>query len=334
MNWDELQEIWSLPGRGSLRPIFRGINNLTQIVETPAGNYVLRTYDADRSLEHIGYELSLLEELGRMNLPFRIPALIPTLTGEPLAIYSGRMITLTPWLAGLPPQGDNLEQAQVAGRALAELGRALAAIQVETTFDVVAFPLSGDFEAWGRIDVDAARAILSGLPMLAQEQSRLLALVERTGAAAPSLYRTLPVQIIHRDYDQSNILMEGNTVTAVLDFEFSGTDLRLLDLAYALSQWPSGWWETGKEWDILRAFTQGYLSGQLLTLEELELLPLVFRLRLTASLFYRLGRYSRHLETSESLLKQVQETLHFERWLEVHEGELLHQIGNWYTKQA
>jgi Ser/Thr protein kinase RdoA (MazF antagonist) len=142
------------------------------------------------------------------------------------------------------------------------------------------------------------------------------------------------VQIIHRDYDQSNILMEGNIVTAVLDFEFSGIDLRLLDLAYALSQWPSGWWETGKEWDILRAFTQGYLSGQLVTLEELELLPLVFRLRLTASLFYRLGRSARHLETSESLLKQVQETLHFERWLEVHEGELLHQIGKWYTKQA
>jgi hypothetical protein len=72
MNWDELQEIWPLPGRGSIRPIFQGINNLTQIVETPAGNYVLRTYDADRSLEHIGYELELLEELGRMNLPFRI----------------------------------------------------------------------------------------------------------------------------------------------------------------------------------------------------------------------------------------------------------------------
>ena len=228
MNWDELQEIWPLPGHGSLRPVFQGINNLTQIVVTPAGNYVLRTYDADRSLEHIGYELGLLKELGRMNLPFRVPAPVPTITGESFAIYSGRMITLTPWLAGLAPQGDNLEQAQVVGRSLAELGKALAEIQIEPTVNVVAFPLSGDFEAWGRIDLDTVRSIMSGLPLTQQEQSQIITLLERTRAVTPSLYQTAPVQIVHRDYDQSNILMEGNSVTGILDFEFSGPDLRIL----------------------------------------------------------------------------------------------------------
>jgi Ser/Thr protein kinase RdoA (MazF antagonist) len=116
MNWDELQEIWDLPGPGSLRPTFQGINNLTQIVETPAGNYILRTYDADRHLEHIGYELNVLREIQRRNLPFRVPAPVPTVTGELFAIFSGRMITLSPWLPGLPPRGDSLEQAQAAGQ--------------------------------------------------------------------------------------------------------------------------------------------------------------------------------------------------------------------------
>ena len=329
MNWDDLQEIWALPGAGSFRPTVQGINNLTQIVETMRGNFILRTYDADRPLEQIGYELSVLSRLQQRKLPFRIPAPLPTVTGELFAIFSGRMITLTPWLPGLPPQGDNLEQAQAAGQTLAELVRALAETHIETTFEIVPFPPSGDFEAWGNIDVGAVGSIIRGLPLTEGQQARLLALVERTQAAIPSLYRISPVQIVHRDYDQSNILMEGNSVTGVLDFEFCGPDLRILDLAYALSQWPAGLWNTGKEWDIINGFTQGYLRGQMLSREELEMLPRVFRLRTTTSLFYRFGRYTRDLETTDSMMDHVQEAIDFELWLELHEEQLLRQIRSW-----
>ena len=329
MNWDELQEIWALPGPGSLRPSSQGINNLTQIVETAAGSYILRTYDADRPLEHIGYELIVLRELQQKNLPFHIPAPVPTVSGELFAIFSGKMITLMPWLRGLPPQGDNLDQAQSAGQALADLVMALADIQIETTFEIVPFPLSGDFEAWGKIDTGSVNSIVMELPLTKKEQSQILTLIERMQATAPSLYRISPVQIIHRDYDQSNILMDGKTVTGVLDFEFCGPDLRILDLAYALSQWPAGWWNSGKEWNIINTFTQGYLKDQRLTFEELETLPAVFRLRATTGLFYRVGRYARHLETSESLLRCIQEILYFERWLELHEEQLFRQIRSW-----
>lgn len=164
---------------------------------------------------------------------------------------------------------------------------------------------------------------------MVEERSQLLQLIEKTQAIAPSLYRNLPVQIIHRDYDQSNILMDGNSVTGVLDFEFSGPDLRILDLAYALSQWPSGWWNTGKEWTIIDAFARGYLERQRLALEELETLPVIFRLRLVASLFYRFGRFARGLETPETLLERIQETLIFETWIKKHEGQLIRHIRRW-----
>jgi homoserine kinase type II len=289
----------------------------------------LRTYDADRPLEHIGYELNLLRLLEHKNLPFRIPAPIPTVTGELFAIYSGRLITMTPLLPGLPPQGDSLEQAQVAGQALAELVKALADVQFETTLEIVPFPLSGDFEAWGKIDVGSVNSIMRELPLPKEAQSQIVTLIERMQATIPFLYRTSPVQIIHRDYDQSNILMDGNVITGVLDFEFCGPDLRILDLAYALSQWPSGWWNTGKEWSIIKTFARGYLKGQMLSVEELETLPLVLRLRTLASLFYRFGRYARDLETAQSVLNRVQEALNFERWLAFHEEQLLRQIRDW-----
>ena len=329
MNWEELQEIWPLPGPWSLRPIVQGINNLTQIIETPAGNYILRIYDSGRPLEHIGYELSLLGELQKVSLPFRIPAPIPAVTGELFAIYSGKIITMSPWLAGLPPQNDNLEQAWSAGQALAELGQALRGLQIETTLDVVPFPLSADFEAWGKIDVHSAETLLLGLPLKNEELSQMLALVERMRVMAPALYRTSPVQIIHRDYDQSNILMEGNSVIGVLDFEFCGPDLRILDLAYALSTWPWGWWNTGLEWQIMDAFGRGYVQVQELPVAELELLPLVFQLRMVTGLFFRLGRYQRNLETEKSMLARAREVLSFERWLCPHEEQLLVLVRSW-----
>jgi len=140
----------------------------------------------------------------------------------------------------------------------------------------------------------------------------------------------LPHQIIHRDYDQSNILMEGNVVTGVLDFEFCGPDLRILDLAYALSQWPFGLWNTGREWSVIDAFGKGYLEGQRLTLTELDMLPHVLRLRATTSLFFRFGCYQQGLETSESMLGHIHEALRNESWLRVHKKELMSHIRSWY----
>jgi homoserine kinase type II len=280
MNWDELREIWPMPGPWSMHPITEGINNLTKIVDTPSGRYILRTYDADRPLERIRYELSILMNLQQKNLPFRIPATIPTVTGETFAVLSGEMVTLSPWLSGSIPEGANLEEAFSAGQALAELVRALADIEIEFTADASPFSISGDFEAWAGTPVDPAN-LIQELPLAREEQEQFLRILEDTEAITPSLYQSLPQQIIHRDYDQSNILMDRNLVTGVLDFEFCGPDLRILDLAYALSQWPSGWWNTGKEWGIINSFVEGYLKGQVLTLEELEALPAVFRLRFT-----------------------------------------------------
>jgi Ser/Thr protein kinase RdoA (MazF antagonist) len=329
MKLNELQREWLIPEPWSIRPITHGENNLTQVIDTSAGSYILRAYRSDRSLEQIRYELSVLSNLQEKSLPFRVPTPIPTVTGELFAASSGSIVTLSPWLSGSLLQDGNLEQAYAAGQALAELGKALTDIQVEVTPEVTPFPHSGDFQAWAGSPIDPAY-VLGQLPITKELQRRTLALLEETQASAPALYQSLPQQIIHRDYDQSNILMEGNTVTGVLDFEFCGHDLRILDLAYALSKWPDGLWNTGKEWEIIDSFAQGYLGRQMLTLEELESLPLIFRLRATTSLYYRFGRYTRGIETQESMLERIQEALTDETWLQMHTEELLRHIRSWH----
>jgi homoserine kinase type II len=206
--------------------------------------------------------------------------------------------------------------------------RALADIQMETTLQTAPFPPSKDFEGWAGISVDYA-SLIQKLPLTKEEQKQTLALLDNTQAFTSSLYQTLPQQIIHRDYDQSNILMEGNSVIGVLDFEFCGPDLRILDLAYALSQWPAGLWNTDKEWSVIDAFGKGYLARQSLTSVELEMLPPILRLRSTTSLFFRFGRYTRGLETEESLLEHIHDALHNETWLKLHKEELLSHVRGW-----
>jgi homoserine kinase type II len=330
MNGDELRQFWSIPEPLSFLPITQGVNNLTQVIETPVGSYVLRAYRADRSLEQVRYELGVLKRFQGRILPFQVPIPIPTMTGELFAVLSETVVSLSPRLPGSPPPNDNLEQAYAAGEALAQLVKALAELQVEITSQIAPFPPSGDFAAWSGIPIIPAN-LLQDLPLAKEEREQLLRIVEETQALSPSLYQTLPRQIIHRDYDQSNILMEGNSVTGVLDFEFCGPDLRVLDLAYALSQWPSGLWNTGKEWAIIDAFGKGYLRQQDLSIAELEALPLVFRLRATTSLFFHLGRFAQGVETSEEILERIQETLTTETWLQIHAQELVRHAYSWRT---
>lgn len=328
MNVDKLQNEWPIQGPWSLHLITNGINNLTQVVDTPAGSYLLRTYRSDRSAEQIRYELNILNILQQKSLPFQVPAPMPTATGNLFAVFDETMITLSPYLPGSMPQNDNLEQAFSAGQALAELVQALTDTQAETTSQMTPFPLSIDFQGWAGIPIDPA-GLIQALPLNKAEQEQILALLENTQAIAPSLYKTLPQQIIHRDYDQSNILMEGNSVSGVLDFEFCGPDLRVLDLAYALSKWPFGLWGTGKEWPVIDAFGQGYMDRQELPVSELEMLPRVLQLRATTSLFFRFGRYQQGLETPETLLEHIQEVLQGEAWLRANEKELLSHIHMW-----
>ncbi len=321
MNLKELQQVWSIPGPWSSRAIEQGANNRTQEIETPAGIFILRRYPDDRSLEHIRFELGVLRRLQESGLPFQVPVPVPTAAGELYAVLSGTAVTLTPLLPGSSPRGDDLEQAGAAGQVLAELSNALANISGEISPQAMPFPPQGDFTAWAGTTMDPANQ-LQELALDSAEKEQAFLLMEEMQAAAPILYHSLPQQIIHRDYDPSNVLMDGSRVTGVLDFEFCGYDLRILDLAYTLTRWPDGLWNTGGEWPVIDAFVRGYLRRQKLTREELEALPLVFRLRAACSLFYRLGRYSRSLETPESLGQRIHKNLEIVFWLEAHGEEL------------
>ncbi len=48
MNVYELQKEWPIQEPWLLRPLTNGVNNLTQVLETSIGSYILRSYRSDR----------------------------------------------------------------------------------------------------------------------------------------------------------------------------------------------------------------------------------------------------------------------------------------------
>jgi Ser/Thr protein kinase RdoA (MazF antagonist) len=64
---------WSLPAPLTFRPVRRGINNLTQFVDTPGDSYVLRIYQNTREVARGQCEHAILLAVHRQALSFGVP---------------------------------------------------------------------------------------------------------------------------------------------------------------------------------------------------------------------------------------------------------------------
>jgi Ser/Thr protein kinase RdoA (MazF antagonist) len=209
---------------------------------------------------------------------------------------------------------------------LAQLDQALAALPaIQTPEDFQPFPTFGELVCLD-ICVPDPLAAIEQLPIEQDQAQQIRAMLVTVQEKVPDLYNRLPQQLIHGDYDHSNILVEDQQVTAVLDFEFAARDLRALDLCVALSWWPVNVMGTGKEWDVINTFATIYLSHFPLLEEELLAIPDLLRLRDATSLVHRIGRYLAGQETDTRIQDRVRHSLWREAWLSTHQGQLLEYV--------
>ena len=98
------------------------------------------------------------------------------------------------------------------------------------------------------------------------------------------VYATLPRQVVHADFNSVNVLYDGVTVTAVLDFEFACVGARILDVATALMEVLV---RDEPDWELAGAFLGGYGP---LEASEREALPTAMRLRQAALGVWSVGQ--------------------------------------------
>ena len=96
----------------------------------------------------------------------------------------------------------------------------------------------------------------------------------------------LPKQLIHGDLHFDNVLVDGEEVSGLLDFEFCAVDWRVMELAVCLSKYVS---EEGAL-DLCADFIAGFMEKGELTQEEMRVVPDCINLRICSNVVYFTGR--------------------------------------------
>jgi len=310
----ELVRAWGLPRARSARRPGAGTNNTVWLVEAGGDRYVLRISQNARAAQ-VEAEHRLLIALDRAGLPFRVPVPVGTPAGATTVETNAGPAALFGYLPGAAPDRGDLGHLRLAGQALAELDAALARLPATLA------PVD-----W-RKPLDQVHPAVPCLDDLVDELER--ACPDHPGArwlassvpAAEAAYRrfcdTLPVQLVHGDYALSNVLIEDGRVSAVLDFEIAGLDLRANDLTAGLLQWAGDWWEPGgrEQWVT---FLRGYQGRLTLQPAELRALPDLLRLRDLGSVVWRSGRWRRGQATLDEVRQRLDGGVRRDAWLAEH----------------
>ena len=283
----DLLRAWNLGTPTEVTRPDRGTNNLVWLVQVAGDGYVLRVH-RNAGLEQIALEHVLLAELGRRELSFAVPAPIPAHDGSTVVPTDLGPASLCHRLPGDHPPRDPAGLTLV-GQALGELDAAMEGIGAEFAPIDWRRPLNAIHPAVADLDelaADLRRELSSTETAWFAQQAREI------DARVQELRTVLPTQLIHCDFNASNMLVENGTVTAILDFELAGLDLRAFDLAAALGQATDD-----LATDQVEAFRTGYDRYVTLSSAEQAALPDLVAQRALGSVIWRAGRWRQGLSS-------------------------------------
>jgi homoserine kinase type II len=321
MSIEALLKNWPVEPSWVIEPLSAGNNHRTYSITTRNARFILRIAQNAGEDDRFRYEHALLLELADADLPFAVPKPLPTLAGITLLPVSNEgYAALFQAIPGDMPDRDNRLHYQRSGTALAHLDHTLSAIPSPARS--APYPPLNDLARIHPAVPDPLRMI-EQLPCASQQRVQIHQHVTALIAVLPHLYSLLPQQVVHRDFDASNVLMVGDIVTGVLDFEFAGPDLRAYDLARSLSMFTISPWNMPEGCECVAAFVLGYREHMSLTSDEIETLPDLMRLYRVWSLIHREGRRRQGVATEEDVQARASGLLRQDEWLTKQRHELL-----------
>jgi homoserine kinase type II len=274
-----------------------GLNNVNTGVQTGAGAFVARVHDSlsYQDAASIQYEHQVLAWLANQRLSFAVP--VPVLTRESTRGFQGPTgwIALTPKLPGSPLAVQRGYDPALLGAAVGELQVALARC---TLGPRPGRPLFGELFRFANPSLDTLR-LRPEHPRLPADATKDTVFgrwreeAVRLESFAAGVYRNLPAQVCHNDMTPNNVLAEGGTVTAVLDFEYVTVTPRALDFVTGLRTVMEFWKEPApwtESWANARAYSQGYARWVTLSDAEIAAIPDLLRLRAAITGLWWIGR--------------------------------------------
>ena len=215
-----------------------GTNNLTRLVESDGRRFVLRV-TRNLTAEQAEAESLLRATIAATGSGVSVPEPVRTVDGSYVAGTEAGVATLSVFLPGVRPDLSSTAALSAFGEACGRLSAVMAGLpQHLLVHDWTdgSGPLTLLDGSPGELAGDLTRA---GAP--ARTVAALMAAVTDAMTGYQRLVAGLPVQLVHGDLAAGNALADrdlaaGGRVTAILDFEVAGLDLRVNDLVAALSQ--------------------------------------------------------------------------------------------------
>ena len=228
-----------------------------------------------------------------------------------------------------PSERPDVQSASHAAWTLAWLETAMATLPAIPSSDgSTPLPTFGEFAHWHPLVPDPLAGV-ERLPADREQANQLRACFPEGIESVPRLSAALPHQVLPRDSDPGNLLMDPQRVTAGFDFACAGRARRVLELGVALSWWPVHVLGTGQEWKLIDVFGSASTRQMALSTEEWLALPAVFRLRDATSLVHRTGRSLARMETEARMQRRVEPSLWREAWLSAHHHPLRDHALAW-----
>lgn len=255
----------------SAKGIAEGISNSNWLIETtgkdgggPAAantRFILTMYEYRIDIQQLPFFLALLDHLAAKNCP--VPATIHDRAGNAYRHLDGKAVALIEFLPGVSIDHPTIGQAHAVGAALAQMHRATRDFGMRRANDLRPPDWHGLFEQ-------------CGTPAIASIHSDLAACVAQHMPDLLSQWpKDLPIGTIHADLFPDNVLVLGDTVSALIDFYFACTDFIAYDLAVTHAAWCFSADGSRFKPDISKALIEGYLSAGTFSEAEIAALPIL-----------------------------------------------------------
>ncbi len=308
MNLDVLAS-WGLPAPDRVEAPARGTNNQVLFADIGGARYVVRVHQ-NSSRDMAEKEHRLLAALAAdAELDLSVPAPLATPDGRTLVDSDRAIMSVSRYLQGLRPTKSRPGLVEI-GAAIGHLDAALGRLPRELA------PIDWSARRLDQIHpgVDDIDELVADLRVALPDEPAVDWLAEGASAsdeAVAKLVHRLPGQIIHGDLALSNLLIENARVTAVLDFEIAGWDLRVNELVTAIVQICDAATDPRGPEEV-RALYRGFARHIPLSEEELDAVPILARRRALGTVVWRAGRWRRGHASLDEVLDRLREGLRIE----------------------
>lgn len=313
------------PSSVTISPTTGGAINVVLYATTPAGErYILRIYNDGNKSENVVWELEILRQVNQLPLSFKVPETILSKSGATHVLLSNGAECCV--FHVIPGCLASTTSPKEVGRATGELCAALSNVRVDTKGPIPPYwdIFRGHHFLAGRKELFFNEMATNLKLNTCRETINFLVGEIRTMEGKVEEFKAmgLPMQIIHADIHYDNVLVIGDRVSGILDFEFCGYDFRAMELAVALSKYV----DEDEPLPFIEAFVDGYSEHGQLTPAEISAIPDLIMLRILSNVVYYASRVMAGEDVIESLASRVGRYDKRVRWIQANHEAIVDVI--------